>query len=752
MTWSGVLSDLRTLEDFDGGGAFCLLSEELRPDGSLEVQFSVACAHYACTDDGLPLRQRERFIIRVPPGFPFELPQVYSSHRRWTGFSHVQTFSSMPGRSYLCLYLAPDVEWQPQGGILGFLDRLDSWLAAGACNDWEPIGAPLHPPAVSAGLFSKTVIVRADPPAKPGERWYGYARVRPFSDSRLDVIEWSPLGTVPSEEWEIVAPSVILDRPFPFEYPEKVSELYLQLIKAGCPPEIVLGLLRLALVANGPGVPLFIGLGTPMRGVRGGEPVPALNFWRLSEEEAATVLESLSPQDGGDEEGHLDEEAIRVAVELWSKDVNWCSVLEERPSVVVRRDYSSPLSQFRGKAVSLWGCGAIGGHAAIMLARAGVRRLILHDRGVVTPGLLVRQPYTDMDVGRSKTSALEDHLRDIRPDLELASFSRDLMRGPLNEREWWDDTDLVIDASANLQVLQKLEAVLASGGERVPIVSMMMDAEAAHGCVTMSSAKYSGGPYDLLRKAKIRLHRMAPGGRFVEAFWPSEPGALFLPDPGCSSPTFVGSAADSAGITAGLLNLAADALAKCRDDSGSVAVIASPRLSGPAEPSTTVFEMPPDAILRDDRLGFQVRFTVGAVKSLMAWVRQSKRVRSPLCETGGVLFGERNDACQVMWVDDVAGPPLDSQFSTTEFVCGTRGVADMSQMKRTESGDSVRFVGMWHTHPVSAAIPSAKDLEGMARVVDASRPSPRKALLIILGRSASESPEMGAFMFECDRQ
>jgi hypothetical protein len=57
---------------------------------------------------------------------------------------------------------------------------------------------------------------------------------------------------------------------------------------------------------------------------------------------------------------------------------------------------------------------------------------------------------------------------------------------------------------------------------------------------------------------------------FAEAFWPrgqKDPG--FQPEPGCSEPTFVGSAADIAFFASSFFNFASRVLANPTDDTAS---------------------------------------------------------------------------------------------------------------------------------------------------------------------------------------
>ncbi|HEX6457972.1 MAG TPA: hypothetical protein VF032_03570, partial [Thermoleophilaceae bacterium] len=52
-------------------------------DRSLVLEVSVSCRGFEHREGGLPLRDRERLLIVVPPDFPFRKPELYTPHRRW---------------------------------------------------------------------------------------------------------------------------------------------------------------------------------------------------------------------------------------------------------------------------------------------------------------------------------------------------------------------------------------------------------------------------------------------------------------------------------------------------------------------------------------------------------------------------------------------------------------------------------------------------------------------------------------------
>ena len=75
--------------------------------------------------------------------------------------------------------------------------------------------------------------------------------------------------------------------------------------------------------------------------------------------------------------------------------------------------------------VCVLGLGGLGGMAALMLAAAGVGRIVGVDGDEVELSNLARQvAYTEADVGRPKTAAMGDRLRALRGDLDYTAVPR----------------------------------------------------------------------------------------------------------------------------------------------------------------------------------------------------------------------------------------------------------------------------------------------------------------------------------------
>ena len=679
-------------------------------------------------DDGLPVRARELFRIVVPPTFPYTRPRVETLHRRFAGRPHVQ-WSRHP-----CLYRSA-AEWKPEDGMYGFIRRLDSWVRDAARNDLDPDDAPLHPPVVYASV-PRLVVPRADTPRVGASVWVGFAELR-YRYRRTEIIGWKSLTEARPEH---LAPAILLHEPFPCEYPDTVSALLTELTSHG----IDFGdfVLALASLANhtGSGTPLTVVLGTPMRRVEGGgRALQHLAVWEIAGDAADKLREMQAAR--GAEDAAARAAAIANVVQ-WSVEAkaDWCVVREMRPEVTRRRDQTSPMTWFRGKRVAIWGCGAIGTHVAESIVRAGAARIELVDNGLVAPGLLVRQGFEDSDIGRWKANALADRLTRIEPDLEIAARTTNLIQR-IAEPDPIPDVDLVIDCTASSAVRIALERTLCGVRARPVIASMGVSYDASAAMATLSMSRHSGGPLELIRRLKLEACRRSGLTKALRSFWPTTPmGERFQPEPGCSEPTFVGSDADLAGLSARMLNAIARVLSEPDSGQTSGAWIIKEQNSDQA------FSWPPDHTVEEKGRGYSVRVSPEAVREMRAWARRCARTAGPTVETGGLVFGELNEAAGVLWVTEVEGPPPDSDAAEDHFTCGTEGMKETAAEKCRRFHGSVACVGSWHTHPTTGAHPSTVDIGAVAHIL-AARTSTRRTFVLLILSGDPDDPVLGAHAF-----
>jgi integrative and conjugative element protein (TIGR02256 family) len=740
---------------------------------------SIDCAGVKHAPSGVRLRRRERVSLLVPRDFPFAYPRVRTLHRRFAGVPHVQWGTT------LCLYQSPATEWDPADGMFGFLHRLLTWLTRAASGELDPARQALHPPVAYTSRDAGCLVVRADAPRADAAAWLGAAVLRRVSDARADVVGWLGIDeewpTSPQAAHGLVPPAppmqdgaglpvflaltIVLPDPIAFEMPDTAAALAAALATQGVLHNRFLGLLGLVASYNellscqlsdtepantgGAGendrrtFPLYVFVGTPSRGIASiGDLLTHLVAWRLPDigEQIASLLiyqHSTSPQ-----LAEIGARVMDLAADWLSRaGTQWARVFEERAEIVTRRDAHSPASWLIGKHVLVLGCGALGAPIAEHCARAGAAQLTIADKGTVHPGILVRQPYDDADIGRNKALALADRLRRIRPDLPAIPVAEDVRAHLIADTADAPAVDLVIDATANRTVALQIERHRAAQRDSWPaLLSVLIGFHAERGIATLALPAASGGGADILRRLGLHARANATGNLadVVADFFPYPPRTeFFQPEPGCSEATFIGSATDVTALasqlfTGSLRILAAYTAGQPVDPMSALIVRLLGDLDAPSRPPVRL-SWRNDVILHEAAYGYEVRLTTSAVAQMRAEARRGARVRDRTIETGGMLLGAINDACRVIWVDTATGPPPDSRLSSAHFQHGLAGIEQLLDHHSKTSGTATQFIGMWHTHPDGRAWPSPTDEQGMRDLLVPVMRAPRRALLLILG-------------------
>jgi integrative and conjugative element protein (TIGR02256 family) len=390
-----------------------------------------------------------------------------------------------------------------------------------------------------------------------------------------------------------------------------------------------------------------------------------------------------------------------------------------------------------------------------MLARAGVEKLQLFDKGLVTPGILVRQDFDSEHVGYSKVSALKLSVEKINPGINVSSNFFDLI-SLFEDKEHLDDVlkaDVIIDATASNTFSTAFEYFFRFNPiNHSPVITMCLGHNADYGLVTLANDNCSGLSYDLDRRSKIEFANSISGKNFIEEFWPiaEKRRQFFQPEPGCSSPTFRGSFADILALTSQLLNVSADWLSNNSFATlqRTFAVNLSDKSSIALPKRQIQLEWPNYTLITDQNKGYEVRLEPSASNSILSWIRRSERVNGVKVETGGVLFGQIDEFLKVIWINEVSGPPSDSIASPNCFICGTEGVNEMNVEKNKRTTGTVTFIGMWHTHPQGRPIPSPTDLSAMKTLLGSKKDYLGKSFLMLIFGGTSSIPDVSANLYE----
>lgn len=581
---------------------------DVAPDGTRLVGVSMSTAQLPPRAlKGVRFRNVEEFTLHLEATGD-RPPPVTLDHYRFLGVAHV-----MSGVQ-ICLYLDPSRDWDPDAGIRGVLELLWKWMEDAAADRFRPEEALYHAVGgvahVSKG--TPTVVVRnlADSGRHLDEMY-----LRPRSQHRFDLVAG------PKEPGDLHVPVVRLRRDIPVGAGHDVlADLLgrLEITQGLHPPwpdawiaprtqRLFIGkvtLLSLAehAVTGHPDKPGDCALRAVVNpwGLRG--VVAARDLLSPAAELADAIVSSTARNPAGSHQyailtvphpsggaRHLlclrispkladvfrreasepdqNVDPYRVVQASGGMAMEWCQLSDERAQVTTRRDNGRPVSALYGGTVHIWGVGGLGSWIAEFVVRAGARRVVVHDIGRVTGGLLVRQDYVEDDIGAPKAGALVARLRSIRDDVDVCVMT------DLPEAEVVPEmlaADLVIDATISHVAGRFLNQLTLAPGRRAVFAQIATDARTGTlgvAFVNTPTLNAPGAdatpPSELPTMADIDKH----AGAKVDAnatlepyrvFWePPLSEDEFVPTRGCSLPTFHGSAADLAGVAGALLNLVA---------------------------------------------------------------------------------------------------------------------------------------------------------------------------------------------------
>lgn len=505
---------------------------QLDANGDAILRLRLRTADIPHHHGGLELGDDEEFTVRLHSSM-FQPPSIEVDHNRFLGFPHV-----LQGRR-LCIYLAPSREWHPSTGMAGCLNRLWEWLTDAASGAFDPSTAMYH--AVGGVLHhadgTPTIVVR-----EPGPKRHQVARLTRRSPHSFDL-------TYSTDREGLRTPVYVLANNLPYGATSNFA-LFLTLLDD---PSLQRAKGQSSIVA--PQSPAFLALllASALRNPDGAE-----QYFVLAVPHPAGGPHQLL---GGRLPGTTADSLRRVGrkhgttISLDPKTVNgnipieWCNMSDERQEVTTRRDDTRPVTGYREKIVHIWGCGGLGSWIAEFIARAGAAAITVCDPGTVTGGLLVRQNYTEADIGATKAEALAARLRALRDDLTITSAE-----GSVPDPVTALSADLIIDATVSNSVTAYLDSL--AGEPRTAVIAQVAT-DSKTGSLGIASICAPGAtctPSELDANAGRLV--LADGAlELYHPFWGEGVDDELIPTRGCSVPTFHGSAADLAAVAAALVNM-----------------------------------------------------------------------------------------------------------------------------------------------------------------------------------------------------
>ena len=206
--------------------------------------------------------------------------------------------------------------------------------------------------------------------------------------------------------------------------------------------------------------------------------------------------------------------------------------------------------------------------------------------------------FVSTDIDEFKAVALALRLQAIDSTVSVEASTADA-HGLFGDDTAAPDTDLIIDATANMALAERIERHRRTGTGCPPLITMLVGFRATRGLALVAPRGYPGTGVDLLRKAKIAVSTTERLRSFADDFFPDPPRAeYFQPEPGCSEATFTGSNGQMAALAGTLLLHAHGHLG---DASASVTMF---DLGLDADPHLETLPLKPDTIV--ERAGYTV--------------------------------------------------------------------------------------------------------------------------------------------------
>lgn len=505
----------------------------------LHLQLRLRTAGIPRVAGGLPLASHEDVTVWVGPT-DLAPPRVEVGHDRFVGYPHV-----LQGRR-LCLYLDVAREWDPLNGLGGLLDRLFDWFADAASARFDAQNALYHAVGgvIHAADGAPTVVVRQTlQPCRRAQHGWLIRR----TPHRWDLELRRPADTEGADH----APLILLDTDLPLGGGGSLKDLLIHIGTRASEP-LHPDSPYMSVPADRSAATLVTVLGASA--IR--KPDGSCQRFVLAVPHPTGgpphLLAACIPASGADHLRALVRAnrgaSATIEIEPVQLDpatpLHWWPVSDERPEVTNRRDAARPVASYDGKTIAVWGCGGLGSWIAEYVVRAGAKKVLLCDPGTISGGLLVRQNFTESDVGDNKVAALARRLNAVNDAVEVAVY--DALSPSIEDLL---ETDAVIDATVSVAVSRLLNQLASIRGERPVLAQVATDSRTSTlGMLSVSAPPLRAGPLIIDRAAGETVGRDAALEPFQQLWDSSAPGSQVIPTRGCSTPTFHGSAADLAAV------------------------------------------------------------------------------------------------------------------------------------------------------------------------------------------------------------
>lgn len=363
--------------------------------------------------------------------------------------------------------------------------------------------------------------------------------------------------------------------------------------------------------------------------------------------------------------------------------------------------------------VVLVGAGSIGSAAARELAQFGVGRLSLVDPDRLAWHNLVRHTLPSRHVGRYKTEALAEELRDRWPDLQVESYAFDIAANTDLFRPLVDDADLVLCAADGVAARRVVSNTARIARTDAVLACVLMDGELGEVLrLRSASRRLPAVPPCCPGCQWGRRRRSRPGPWLRHRLpAPADDSRRQRPAPCCRA----GSQGQRRNASRGARSRQPPARRRARRPAASRRAGAPSTLPRRTHRGHRLVTCRLAAVgLSHLRRGVTAPGGPRAVvlsPASAASIRVEAATSADGFETGGLLLGHVHDEC--VEVRYAGGPGPNARRKSDRF---SRDLEHSTAMAQAAwQLDRSVWVGEWHTHPKGGPPPSQLDLATYAR-------------------------------------
>ena len=362
------------------------------------------------------------------------------------------------------------------------------------------------------------------------------------------------------------------------------------------------------------------------------------------------------------------------------------------------------------KHFSLVGVGAIGSHILNNCLRSGYGKWTIIDHDYFWPHNIARHVLTSNDIGYSKVKSLEKVASHIQSDSDLVAIASDVFGKDNSVIVAFDQSDIILDASASIAVERHLALDVQSDARRISCflnpqgtaTIMLLESVDRSARLDLLEMQYYR---ELLKNEKYSDHMSLPETMVYSGTCRSISSRI---------------SQDNISLSAALCCKAI----KLHTSNTNGEIIIWTHATDTVEKESFMA----DKWITHEQGGWKIELSL----SLLGEMRTDREKALPN-ETGGVLIGAYDITRKRIYVVYQVRAPEDSISSPTSFIRGCANLPERLKYIHETTLDNLTYIGEWHSHPSVNTQRSTDDVKLHKAIVGYNRENCLPGCMMILG-------------------